>query len=196
MGEVAAAQSFQVRPVRQLPGSPQERQQLSFFPGARRGATPQESSAPAPPPHLSRRCRTTTRRRRSSCSGEKPEKEGDTPAPSLAPLNNRMAPPPAGWLSSQQQGAHRRCPRKVLRGAAVSAEPPLRLARRGASRPAPTEPGAPHAPPYIGAVGPRLPGPARSAPRRAHWLRCRPPRPDPARRAGKGGGAGGYANNE
>lgn len=137
MGEVAAAQSFQVRPVRQLPGSPQERQQLSFFPGARRGATPQESSAPAPPPHLSRRCRTTTRRRRSSCSGEKPEKEGDTPAPSLAPLNNRMAPPPAGWLSSQQQGAHRRCPRKVLRGAAVSAEPPLRSASPGAAPLAP-----------------------------------------------------------
>lgn len=40
MEEVAAAQSFQVRPVRQLPGSLQERQQLSFPPGARRGATP------------------------------------------------------------------------------------------------------------------------------------------------------------
>lgn len=136
MGEVAAAQSFQVRPVRQLPGSPQERQQLSFSPGARRGATPQESSAPTPPPHLSRRCRTT-RRRRSSCGGEKPEKGGDTPAPSLAPLNNRMAPPPAGWLSSSQQGAHRRCPRKVLPGAAVSAEPPLRSASPGAAPLAP-----------------------------------------------------------
>lgn len=197
MEEVAAAQSFQVRPVRQLPGSPQERQQLSFSPGARRGATP-----------------TGKLRARSAAAPELAgaEQPGGGAPPAAERSRRREATrrllhsPPwtIGWHRRPQAGSPPRskvptaAAREKRSGERPSApnrrSAPLRLARRGAPRPAPTEPGAPHAPPYIGAVGPRLPGPARSAPRRAHWLRCRPPQPGPGPESA--GGAGGDANNE
>lgn len=49
MEEVGTAQSFQVRPVQQLLGLLQEREQLSSSPGATRGTAPREGLAPLSP---------------------------------------------------------------------------------------------------------------------------------------------------
>lgn len=187
MEEVAAAQSFQVRPVRQLPGSPQERQQLSFSPGARRGATP-----------------TGKLRARSAAAPELAgaEQPGGGAPPAAERSRRREATrrllhsPPwtIGWHRRPQAGSP---PRSKVPTAAArekrSGERPSAPNRRSATprparRPSPRSHGAGSAPRAAlyrgGGAAPPRPRPQRPAPRSLAALPPAPARPRPGERGG------------
>lgn len=187
MEEVAAAQSFQVRPVRQLPGSPQERQQLSFSPGARRGATP-----------------TGKLRARSAAAPELAgaEQPGGGAPPAAERSRRREATrrllhsPPwtIGWHRRPQAGSP---PRSKVPTAAArekrSGERPSAPNRRSAPprparRPSPRSHGAGSAPRAAlyrgGGAAPPRPRPQRPAPRSLAALPPAPARPRPGERGG------------
>lgn len=114
MGKVGTARSFQVRPLQQLPGWPQAKEQLSSSPRA-----PQEGFAPLPFPAAPELGGAGTEQPGPSAlwhRGKRRRNRSREAARRLLPShpeprrwNNRMAPPPAGRLSSSPQGARRKC---------------------------------------------------------------------------------------